>query len=742
MSTISKIPVKLLGDLIAPRALERMLQEGAQSRGVTVDQLEVATLEDILKRDVFKRLQLSIPAPLAKKRVIEVLERLHNPLPEETSPDLERPILQLEEAARKFSLYFDWPETQRLRGILGIARQEEDAGSDIHKLVQEGQDLVESMERRLKEGLVAQYQDLSELKTDFQKVEGVSGREVRRLESLITQIEDSQDQQTLVPGEVERARNLVFKLRKKLESSMMQPAETGEPVPEGLNAEAHARVQALEQQHVQRRLTEIGRELEPLFRVKSDAEQRHQQLVQEAAQGQFTAEAVEDWHSELKRIKEDVLAEQREELRQLEQKIRDVYGDAEAIPSDARVALDMARFTLNGGNLANDELSNLRNVISAMSYAPKIATRILEQQRDLSELERSAREVKGAAEELMPRIHQAREELVRGREVDLSPLYTTLERFMGEAAQQREDFDARTDYVISEYDKIRSMRGDQAIELGRCVENFLREQRRLGPGPMSAAARERYANTLEKAEALLDDARAEFKAAQEVTSRFAEDEGAMIGLLDVFDTSFGGDMPAEAEASTTPTQATQQTQPQTQPQAQPQEAPPQQPQQQEEYTGFFSPHHQVETPQEPDFSDVASATNITGVTESSAQERAASTFDSLLAAPSAPASPTSAVDVAAPMVTEPEPAMSVVEVETWQMSKGKVVAGQVEPEAEQLAMMLTMAESLSLTRLDMGDQTHVWSARYAGKGDWRVARAIDWEVMDEEVGDWLDHGLA
>ena len=170
-----KIPVKQLSDLLSSRALEKALQDAASSRGLVLDTLDADTLEDILKKDVYRRLQHTVPAVLAKKRVIEVLKEIHSvpepvPVPTTEFRLTHDPVVQLEESARKFNLYFDWPETQRLRSILGIARTEASAGRNVDSLVQEGSGLVEQMERRLSEGLAEQGQDLAELKATFTRV--------------------------------------------------------------------------------------------------------------------------------------------------------------------------------------------------------------------------------------------------------------------------------------------------------------------------------------------------------------------------------------------------------------------------------------------------------------------------------------------------------------------------------------------------------------------------------------------
>ncbi|GBF07640.1 hypothetical protein DAERI_160018 [Deinococcus aerius] len=520
-----RLPVRLLGDLVSPRALERILQDAAQARGLSVEALDAPALEDILKREVFKRLQLSVPAALAKRRVSDVIGELLSAVP---APVGEAPDLGvLEDGARRFSLYFDWPEAQRLRGVLGVARQQQEAGQDVAPLVREGQDLIALMERRLEEGLVAQGQDLAELQAAFRRVQGMGGKDVRRLESLIGQIEEAQGQRMLLPAEVERARTITFTLRKLLESSVVQPlAPGGAPPP--LDPEAQARVLALEQEHVARQLADLTREFEPLTRARPDLEARARALRAEQTAGTLTAGAVDAWRAELEAARSALLAGQRAELAGLETRLA-------ALPEsptlhEARVARDVLRLTLDGGGLATDELRDLHATLAALEAAPANAARLLELQRGLAEVERAARDVPGASAELAPLLAAAREALARGEDADPDSLWRVLERRMGQAAQERQDFDTRADHVIREYDTVRHLAGETTQKLGRLADT-LRAQRRLGA--MSGSARERYAQTLEEAEALLAESRAEYQAAQEVTASFGAD--ALSGLLGVFD---------------------------------------------------------------------------------------------------------------------------------------------------------------------------------------------------------------
>ncbi|WP_226342530.1 hypothetical protein [Deinococcus sp. AJ005] len=534
-ASLHQLPVKMLGDLISPRALERILQDAAAERGTTPDRMDVRTLESILKREVFKRLQLSVPATLAKRRVSEVLEELSQ-VTQERLPANDAALDELEEQARRFALYFDWPETQRLRGLLGVARQEQEGGQDTAALVQEGQDLIAQMDRRLQEGLVVQAQDLAELRAVFTRVQGLGGREVRRLDTLIGQIDEAQTQSTLLPGEVDRARTLTYNLRKQLESSVVEGLGSGARSAEG--TQAQARVLELEREHVRQALDTAEREFAPLLLVRPDLREQLATLRGGGEQQPLTAQAVEGWCETLRAVLAEVLSEQRAELSALESDLSGHLAGA-----GVRVSLDAARHLLDGGTLASDDLRALSTARGALQASPDGAALSgeagLNAGRELLEIERTARDLPGAAAELAPLLLMAQAALSNGQALDLDPLWAVLERHMGVAAQEREGFDARADGIVAQYDAVRGLAGETTQRLGRLADT-LRAQRRLGP--MSAAARARYAQTLADAETLLAEAQAEYRAAQEVTATFGDD--ALSGLLGVFELD-AAEQPAE-----------------------------------------------------------------------------------------------------------------------------------------------------------------------------------------------------
>ena len=550
--------MKMLSDLISPKALERILSDAARDRHTTLSALDAATLQDILKRDIYRRLQLSVPAALAKRRVQEVIDALTEDQGQHALSSHSTQVVTLEEQARQFALYFDWPETQRLRAVLSVARQTTAEGKDAEALLQEGVELIDGLGRKLSEGLVTQGQDLSELKASSLRLGGVGGPKVKRLETLIKQISEAQETRTLLPAEVERALALTLTLRKQIESSVVQQLhptqkremveslalqEQGEIVPFDLSQlppEAQARVQTLEREHEARLLTELAREYAALLRHDAPLDQDVQTLRERSVAGEVLGEAALSGlrerlaltRTQMAGAQQGQLAEFAARLTALQHRSGDTgeHSTDEAMQL-AQQGLSVAQGTLQAGGLAGDEVSQLGELISTLENSDLLAQeRLIALQRESFELERRAREIPGALNDLAGLIEAARAELAGGQMTDLEPLWGILERRMGEAAQQRENMDTRAARVMQDYDRYRHLAGETIQKLGRLAD-VLRDQQRLGV--LSSDAHGRYLHTLENAEALLTEAQAEFEAAREVTAAFGAD--ALSDLLGVFD---------------------------------------------------------------------------------------------------------------------------------------------------------------------------------------------------------------
>ena len=548
--------MKMLSDLISPKALERILSDAARERHTTLSALDIPTLQDILKRDIYKRLQLSVPAALAKRRVQDVLDSLSEESPQQILSGHSTQIVTLEDQARQFALYFDWPETQRLRAVLGVAKQTTAEGRDSEALLQEGVELIESLERRLSEGLVMQGQDLSEMKASMARLGSVGGPKVKRLDTLIKQIGEAQESRTLLPAEVERALALTLTLRKQVESSVVQQLGPDKrEMVDSLNLqgqddlqpfdislltpEAQVRVQTLEREHELRQLTELMRDHATVLRLNADLEAEVALLRERSAAGQVLGEATMTAARErLAAAKNGANAQQQAQLTELAARLTQLTEQAQLAGRDADGALQLAhqmlsvaQGTLQAGGLATDEIAQLGGLVQTLDNSDHLAREhLMTLQRETFELERRAREVPGAMTDLAPLIEVARAALASGQTTELEGLWSILERRMGEAAQQRDDMDTRALVVMQDYDRFRHLAGETIQKLGRLAD-VLRNQQRLGV--LSSEARTRYIQTLESAEALLSEAQAEFQAARDVTATFGAD--ALSDLLGVFD---------------------------------------------------------------------------------------------------------------------------------------------------------------------------------------------------------------
>ncbi len=206
-----------------------VLEEGVRRLGVSPDRLDAAQAEVILKRLVYRELQTKMSPNAARSRIEEMLKELGIGSGENGSKSgsskgsahTKGVLTDLEAGLKRFSLYLDWPEVGRLRGLINAIKQDPEA-SAVRALLREGQEVLAHLEERLQSALLRQTRDIADLEMSLQRVQSVGGPKVRRLENLIRQIQEAHAQETLALAEVERARALAADMRKLVESSVVQ----------------------------------------------------------------------------------------------------------------------------------------------------------------------------------------------------------------------------------------------------------------------------------------------------------------------------------------------------------------------------------------------------------------------------------------------------------------------------------------------------------------------------------------
>lgn len=212
--------------VLSPRVVSRSLKEGLQQVGTTPERVTLEDLEKVLKGQVYRHLQATMPAERARDTVTEILGRLAEqasgaaPAHSRTVDLHAAALAELRASLRPYNLYFEWPEVPKLRAQLQLIENELEAGHEVSALLTEARQQLSAIAQKLEDELVDQARELAELEEALETVQPLGGPKVRRLESLIGQVRGAQAERQLASGEVERARRLATDLRKLLESSI------------------------------------------------------------------------------------------------------------------------------------------------------------------------------------------------------------------------------------------------------------------------------------------------------------------------------------------------------------------------------------------------------------------------------------------------------------------------------------------------------------------------------------------
>ena len=221
--------VQELEAVLSPRVVSRSLKEGLRQHGRSPETADLATIEQILKVQIYRQLQVSMPVTAAKTAVSDIVERLRqvSGQPGSGSGSNSRGLAsqaelleRLQVALRPFNLYFEWPEVQKLRAQIQLLETEHESGREAYALGQDAEAQLEMVVQKLEDQLVLQARELGELREALEQVRSLGGQKVRRLETFVNQIQGSQGERQLAPAEIERARRLARDLRKLMESSV------------------------------------------------------------------------------------------------------------------------------------------------------------------------------------------------------------------------------------------------------------------------------------------------------------------------------------------------------------------------------------------------------------------------------------------------------------------------------------------------------------------------------------------
>lgn len=173
----------------------------------------------VLKERVYTELQVNRSPDEAQARINEILEQLFE---RSGGFTVETELRIVESSLKKFNFYFEWPEVQRIRGLVKVVRREMQAGRDVSEMLWSSWQELDIAEEKLQLALLQQAREISELNSAYHRVKSIGGNQVRRLELLLEQIQAAQKNEILATAELERAQKLALELRKLVESSVVQ----------------------------------------------------------------------------------------------------------------------------------------------------------------------------------------------------------------------------------------------------------------------------------------------------------------------------------------------------------------------------------------------------------------------------------------------------------------------------------------------------------------------------------------
>ncbi len=506
MNQIYQATLKLLESDPDTKGFQTILDEGLSRLGKTPTDANVREIEKTLKSNVYRQLQVSLPANAAKEKIQSILAKvalMNAPASVSQAANAQAELIRqaalivpLDAGQKRFTLYFEWSEVQKFRSQLKVIQEQQAAGNLIPDLLRDAARQLELLEEKLQDSLVRQGQDINELLAGFERVKSMGGPRVKRLESLIGQISESQSSQSLAPAEVERARKLVVELRRLVESSVVAvsvapieedsiiieepvavpaPSATGEILQiesaddddldisfdfSELEPEASARMQELDLAEERRKLENLGRDYRTVLEASADASVALSELRGRNNNNELIKEDLENLKATLETRHSEELVRQRERVAQLPQALERFAASGLDV-KEARLTLSVAEGMIGSNVLAADEIAKLEDLIRTF-------------ERQFEERERARLEEQSRIERALTRQTATLNQM---REVVLSFMPLGLEAISGfnnRLAELERDTQAR---IVRE--DITKTLNDEMLNLQQALEDLETQKRQI-----------------------------------------------------------------------------------------------------------------------------------------------------------------------------------------------------------------------------------------------------------------------
>ena len=559
--------VAALETLLPPRVVSRTLQEGLQAVAKTPATVQYGDVNKILKVQVYRQLQASMPVTEAKVKLQEVLEKLKTthgaPSPEDAHLSQTAALEDLRAGLKPFNLYFEWPEVQKLRAQLHLLKNEQKAGRETSRLLDEARQGLATVEQKLTDLLVYQAKALSELTASLETLESLGGPKIRRLENLIGQIQTSQASRALAPAEVERAQKLVGDRRKPMEPSVVEPP-AAPPDEEGLlEAESEADdLLSLEPTQLepsvgiklpQFDLDDEHRSLDKLGNDYADLLSYRPALAEELANRAAQLATGISVATDLERLRTDLAEAARAERMALSQEFKGVQEEVKGWEGADLGVTELAQHlqvTLSVLDTALPPPRDVQHLRSLYNLASSRYTTV-QRQRDSGDLERETRLAEQLGElhkleervsgyggvpelqSLSGRLQEARAQLEAGEPLNtLDDLWRLLDAVQAQLERRSADFGPRLDAALKTYAEVGKLNSDEAIAVGTLLQHL--DSQRGVLKQVSAGVRNELVGTLTEVETRLSDLQAQYDATRAVADELAGSD-VLQGLFGLFD---------------------------------------------------------------------------------------------------------------------------------------------------------------------------------------------------------------
>ncbi|HEX7022258.1 MAG TPA: hypothetical protein VF171_05325 [Trueperaceae bacterium] len=556
-NTAYQAAVEALEEVLAPRVVSRLLQEGLKQVGQTPESVGYNDLEKILKAQIYRQLQVNMPVTQAKEKVSQILASLGAPPTTSQEPDegalagQQEALEELQAALKPYNLYFEWPETQKLRAQLQLLQNELAEGRESSKLITTARLQLRMVEQKLEDQLVVQARELGEIDSGLELVRSLGGPKVRRLEALLGQIREAQTNRQLASAEVERARKLVTDLRKLLESSVVvespPEAESGQQADIGLldvepaddeailsidtdalPPEVNARLMQLDLADELHELDLLAESYANLLQYQPHYEARLR-AERERLEGQDTAGGM---LPELRQSLETAQATARADLQEELKDMLEGLGAADAaVANELKQSLHVSLGVLESTLPPRADIEQIRQLYrlalersktQEQNGAEERSKRHAEQIAELHQLEQELREYRGLEHETLTRLttllKKAKTALDSGRGVkSLDPAWTLLDQLRSDLERRVAAFEPRLDKALAALDTVGRLNTDETARARRILEHL--DGQRGSLVKVSASVRAQLEASLSEAETLLAGLQEQYEATRDIAGQ-------------------------------------------------------------------------------------------------------------------------------------------------------------------------------------------------------------------------------